>query len=71
VAAATPAHVPGALDDHIVHDYAFATVGARDESGTFHLRGRLLTLPDEARRAYERLDRAYLADLVRSLGLDR
>jgi hypothetical protein len=71
VAAATPAHVPGALDDHIVHDYAFATVGARDASGTFRLRGRLLTLPDEARRAYERLDRAYLADLVRSLGLDR
>jgi hypothetical protein len=69
VAGAPPGLVPGGLDDHIVHDYAFATVGARDDAGDFRLRGRLLTLPDDARRAYQRLDRAYLAGLVRSLGL--
>ena len=70
VAAATPQQVPGDPADHIVHDYAFATVGERDARGIFRLRGRFFNLPEESLRLYRKLDAAYLRDLVRSLGLD-
>jgi len=71
VASATARQVPGDPEDHIVHDYAFATVGDRDARGRFRLRGRFFRLPDEALGIYRRLDKAYLADLVRSLNLGR
>jgi len=71
VAAAPPRMVPGDPRDHIVHDYAFATVGERDGRGDFRLRGRFFDLPAEALAGYHRLDAAYLRDLVRSLGLER
>jgi hypothetical protein len=70
IAEATGREVPGAPDDHIVHDYAFATVGDRDARGRFRLRGRFFALPDEALAIYHRLDAAYMRDLVRSLRLD-
>jgi len=70
VLAAPPRQIPGDLDDHIVHDYAFATVGERDRRGRFVNRGRFFTLPPEALAIYQRRDRAYLTNLVRSLGLD-
>ena len=69
VLAAPARQVPGDLDDHILHDYAFATVGARDRRGRFLNRGRFFTLPAEALAVYQRLDKAYLTDLVRSLGM--
>jgi hypothetical protein len=71
VASAMARQVPGDPEDHIVHDYAFATVGDRDARGRFRLRGRFFRLPDEALGIYRRLDKAYLADLVRSLNLGR
>ncbi len=70
VAAAAPQQVPGDPTDHIVHDYAFATVGERDARGNFRLRGRFFGLPEESLKIYHRLDAAYLRDLVRSLGLN-
>jgi len=69
LAAASPRQVPGSLDDHLIHDYAFALVGERDRRGRFLHRGRFYALPEEALRIYRRLDAAYLRDLVRSLGL--
>jgi hypothetical protein len=71
VASASSRRVPGDLEDHIVHDYAFATVSERDACGRFRLRGRFFSLPDDALRIYHRLDRAYLNSLVRSLHLAR
>jgi hypothetical protein len=71
VAAASSRIVSGNPDDHIVHDYAFATVSERDGRGRFRLRGRFFTLPAGALGIYHRLDAAYLAALVRSLRLDR
>ncbi len=71
IAGASPREVPGSLDDGIVHNYAFATVGERDARGRFRYRSRLLSAPPEALAIYHRLDAAYLARLVRSLGLDR
>jgi len=71
VAGASSREVPGSLADGIVHNYAFATVGERDARGRFRFRGRLLSVPLEALAIYHRLDAAYLANLVRSLGLDR
>jgi hypothetical protein len=71
VAAAAPKAVPGDPTDHIVHDYAFATVGERDGRGNFRLRGRFFGLPAESLALYHKLDAAYFRDLVRSLGLDR
>ncbi|MFA5026711.1 MAG: tagaturonate epimerase family protein [Candidatus Methylomirabilota bacterium] len=71
MAAASSREVPGDPTDHLVHDYAFATVGARDARGRFRLRGRFFGLPDEALAIYRKLDTAYLSALVRSLGLDR
>jgi hypothetical protein len=69
VAAASPRDVPGDIEDHIVHDYAFAAVGERDSRGGFRFRPRFFALADEALRAYRRLDRSYLTNLVRSLHL--
>jgi hypothetical protein len=69
VASASARQVPGAPDDNIVHDYAFATVSERDGRGRFRLRGRFFSLSDEDLRLYHRLDATYLRDLVRSLGL--
>jgi hypothetical protein len=46
-------------------------VGERDGRGLIRYRGRLLSAPQEALAIYHRLDSAYLANLVRSLGLDR
>ena len=71
VAGASAREVPGSLDDGIAHNSAFATVGERDAQGRFRYRGRLLSAPPEALAIYHRLDAAYLANLVRSLGLDR
>lgn len=71
IASATPRLVPGGLADGIIHDYAFAYVGDRDAGGGFLNRPRLFRLPAEALANYQRLDRAYLTNLVRSLGLDR
>lgn len=71
VAAAEPKAIPGDPTDHIVHDYAFATVGERDARGNFRLRGRFFSLPEATLRLYRTLDAAYLRNLVRSLGLDR
>ncbi len=71
IAKATARQVPGSPDDHIIHDYAFATVSERDARGRFRLRGRFFTLPEEALAVYHRLDAAYLANLVRSLRLAR
>jgi hypothetical protein len=71
VAAAPSRKVPGDPDDHIVHDYAFATVSERDARGQFRRRGRFFALPQDALGIYHRLDAAYLAGLVRSLGLGR
>jgi len=68
---ASPREVPGSLEDGIVHNYAFAAVGERDARGRFRYRGRLLSAPPEALAIYHRLDAGYLANLVRSLGLDR
>jgi hypothetical protein len=70
-AAASSRQVPGDPEDHIVHDYAFATVSERDARGRFRLRGRFFALPDEALAIYHRLDAAYLAGLTKSLGLGR
>jgi len=71
VAGASSREVPGSLRDGIVHNYAFATVGERDARGRFRYRGQLLSAPPEALAIYHRLDAAYLANLVRSLRLDR
>ena len=71
VASASARQAPGDLEDHIIHDYAFATVGERDGRGRFRLRGGFFTLPDEAVRLYRRLDWGYLTNLVRSLRLVR
>ncbi len=71
VALAPAKLAPGDLADTIAHDYAFATVGARDSKGRFQFRGRFFTLPEETLEIYHKLDRSYLADLVRSLRLDR
>jgi len=71
VASASARQVPGDPNDHIVHDYAFATVSERDARGQFRLRGRFFSLPEEVLGIYHRLDAAYLANLVRSLDLDR
>jgi hypothetical protein len=71
VAGESGRRIPGDPEDHIVHDYAFATVSERDARGRFRLRGRFFTLPDEALAIYHRLDAGYLANLVRSLRLDR
>ena len=71
VASAPARRVPGAPDDNIVHDYAFAAVSERDGRGRFRFRGRFFSLSDEGLRLYHRLDAAYLRDLVRSLDLDR
>jgi hypothetical protein len=71
VSSATARRVPGHPEDHIVHDYAFATVSERDPRGGFRLRGRFFALRDGALALYHRLDAAYLRGLVRSLGLDR
>jgi len=70
-AAASSRQVPGDPEDHIVHDYAFATVSERDSRGRFRLRGQFFALPQEALAIYHRLDAAYLAGLTRSLGLGR
>lgn len=69
VAVASPREAPGDVEDHIVHDYAFATVSERDSRGSFRFRPRFFALADEALRAYRRLDRSYLTDLIRSLHL--
>jgi hypothetical protein len=71
IAGASAREVPASLHDGIVHNYAFATVGERDARGRFLYRGRLLSVPEEALAIYHRLDAAYLANLTRSLGLDR
>lgn len=70
-ATASATLVPGDIEDHIVHDYAFATVGERDTKGRFKRRGAFFTLPAEALAIYHKLDMAYLVNLVRSLGLDK
>ena len=70
-AAASARQVPGDPEDHIVHDYAFATVSERDARGRFRLRGRFFALSDEALAIYHRLDAAYLTGLTKSLGLGR
>jgi len=69
VAAASSRQVPGDPEDHLVHDYLFATVSERDGRGGFRFRGRFFVLPEEALAIYHRLDAAYLRDLVRSLSL--
>jgi len=69
VALATARQVPGTPDDHIVHDYLFATVSEREGSG-FRFRGRYFSLPEKALRLYRQIDTQYLTRLVRSLGLD-
>jgi hypothetical protein len=71
IAGASAREVPGSLLDGIVHNYAFAAVGERDARGRFRYRGRLLSVPEDALAIYHRLDAAYLANLTRSLGLDR
>jgi hypothetical protein len=71
LAGASARQAPGSLDDHLIHDYAFAMVGERDRRGRFLHRGRFFSLPPDALRIYQRLDAAYLRDLVRSLGLDK
>jgi hypothetical protein len=71
VATASSRQVPGDPEDHIVHDYAFATVSERDRRGRFRFRGRFFTLPEDALGIYHRLDATYLAGLVRSLDLGR
>ena len=70
-ASASSRQVPGDPEDHIVHDYAFATVSERDGRGRFRLRGRFFSLPQEALAIYHRLDAAYLTGLTKSLGLGR
>jgi hypothetical protein len=69
VGSASASQVPGDPDDHIVHDYLFATVSER-EGGGFRFRGRYYGLPETALRLYRRLDAQYLTRLVRSLGIE-
>jgi hypothetical protein len=69
IASAFPRQVPGNPEDHIVHDYLFATVSER-EGGGFRFRGRYYGLPEADLRLYRRRDAQYLTSLVRSLGLD-
>jgi hypothetical protein len=71
VASAPARLVPGDPADHIVHDYAFATASERDGRGGFRLRGQFFSLSEGALGIYHRLDASYLANLVRSLDLDR
>ncbi len=69
VGAASNRKISGDPEDHIVHDYAFATVSERDGRGRFRYRGRFFALSNDALKIYHRLDAAYLAALVRSLNL--
>lgn len=71
VVAASAAQAPGDTEDHILHDFAFTTVSERDGKGQFRHRGRFFSLPAETLAKYHRLDRAYMVNLVRSLGLDK
>jgi len=58
-------------DFRIIHDYAFIYVGQRSAEGGFLHRGRFFAISEEAQKAYQEEDRAYLLEMLEALGLSK
>jgi len=56
-------------NSRIIHDYAFIYVGQRNAEGGFLHRGRFFAISEEAWKAYQEEDRAYLQEMLEALGL--